>query len=313
LRLLKIVAYHALELKEDLQEELAQTPTQPWKNVIPQLFCRLNHAESYVRKSISELLCRIAKDLPHLIIYPAVVGSQDGPTKIETVHSTNEKSIFENENSKSQDKKSVTQQKLTDAQSENLSSEEEIVSEADENSLTENDPDQELDIANKNQPDAEQDNPDVENEDEEEDEEKAIMHEEKKVELKNNYKYLLDTLLSSNPKMIEQVKLFVNEMRRITLLREELWYGTLNQIHTDLDKRMEQLTLEMGKLKANQSLGVNEKNSIAKEKYEILLQPIVSILEHVNEITTKLDAETPNEEQFQVKIHRKFEISIFLN
>lgn len=245
-----------------------------------------------------------------MIIYPAVVGSQDGPTKIETVHTTKEKGIFENENSKSQDKKLDTQQKLTEAQSENLSSssgdgevntQDVNFQEVNENSLTENepDPDQELDNLNKNQADAEQDNPDAENE-EEDDEEKAKIHEEKKVELKNNYKYLLDTLLSSNPKMIEQVKLFVNEMRRITLLREELWYGTLNQINTDLEKRMEQLTLEMVKLKANQSLSVNEKNSISKEKYEILLQPIVSILEHVNEITTKLDAETPNEEQFQV-------------
>ena len=99
-----MLAKHASELKEDLEGGLAQTPTQPWKSIIPQLFCRLNHAETYVRKSISELLCRIAKDLPHLIIYPAVVGSQDGPTKIETVHSSNDKSIFDTESSKSQEK-----------------------------------------------------------------------------------------------------------------------------------------------------------------------------------------------------------------
>ena len=156
---------------------------------------------------------------------------------------------------------------------------------------------------NENQEDADQDVRHVEDnerEDEEEDDENEIMHEEKKVELKNNYKYLLDTLFGTNPKMIEEVKLLVNEMRRITLLREELWYGTLNQIHTDLNKRMDQLTAEMSRIKVNQSLSDSEKNNIAKEKYEILLQPIVSILEHVNEITTKLDAETPNEEQFQV-------------
>ena len=43
--------------------------------IIPQLFSRLSHPESYVRQSISELLCRIALDTPHLIVYPAVVGS----------------------------------------------------------------------------------------------------------------------------------------------------------------------------------------------------------------------------------------------
>ena len=42
--------------------------------IIPQLFSRLNHPEAYVRQSVSELLCRVAQDAPHLIVYPAVVG-----------------------------------------------------------------------------------------------------------------------------------------------------------------------------------------------------------------------------------------------
>ena len=46
-----------------------------YTGIIPQLFSRLSHPESYVRQSISELLCRIALDTPHLIVYPAVVGS----------------------------------------------------------------------------------------------------------------------------------------------------------------------------------------------------------------------------------------------
>ena len=64
--------------------------------------------------------------------------------------------------------------------------------------------------------------------DESEEEEEIVK--EKKVELRNSYKYLLDTLIETNPKMIDEVKLFVHELRRITLLREELWFGTLNQI-----------------------------------------------------------------------------------
>ena len=42
--------------------------------IIPQLFSRLNHPESYVRRSVSDLLCRLASDAPHLVVYPAVVG-----------------------------------------------------------------------------------------------------------------------------------------------------------------------------------------------------------------------------------------------
>ena len=224
------MAKHAPDLKDELQEGLNQTPTQPWKNIIPQLFCRLNHVEPYVRKSISELLCRIAKDLPHLIIYPAVVGSQDGPTKIETVHSSNDKSIFDNENSsKSQENakkllvmESAQQQKQpnaaaeSDGESENNSGACVVgFREVDDESNSLN-VDNETELLDKNQADlVEQDMPAVVNENgqEEEDEEKEIMHEEKQVELKNNYKYLLDTLFAANPRMVEQVKLFVGEMR----------------------------------------------------------------------------------------------------
>ena len=46
--------------------------------IIPQLFSRLSHPEPYVRLSVSDLLCRVALDAPHLIVYPAVVGYSSG-------------------------------------------------------------------------------------------------------------------------------------------------------------------------------------------------------------------------------------------
>lgn len=136
----------------------------------------------------------------------------------------------------------------------------------------------------------------------ESEDEQEIDKEEKKVELKNSYKYLLDTLVQSNPRMIEEVKLFVHEMRRITLLREELWVGTLNQIHSDINKRIEQLTSEINKVNVNQFLSESDKTSIIKDKYEIFLQPIISVLEHVHDITINLAPETPNEHHFKVNI-----------
>lgn len=75
LRLLKLIVKHAMELQNVLETGLANTPTQPWKVIIPQLFSRLNHPENYVRRRVSELLCRLAEDAPHLITFPAVVGA----------------------------------------------------------------------------------------------------------------------------------------------------------------------------------------------------------------------------------------------
>lgn len=78
LRLLRLIVKHALSLQDVLDGGLAATPTGPWKAIIPQLFSRLNHHELFVRKRVSELLCRVARDAPHIIIFPAVVGCGQG-------------------------------------------------------------------------------------------------------------------------------------------------------------------------------------------------------------------------------------------
>lgn len=75
LRLLRLVVKHALELQNVLESGLSTTPTGPWKEIIPQLFSRLSHPEAYVRTRVSELLCRVAENSPHLITFPAVVGA----------------------------------------------------------------------------------------------------------------------------------------------------------------------------------------------------------------------------------------------
>lgn len=45
--------------------------------IIPQLFARLNHPDKYVQTKVANLLCRIAKNSPQLIVYPTVVGCSD--------------------------------------------------------------------------------------------------------------------------------------------------------------------------------------------------------------------------------------------
>jgi PI-3-kinase-related kinase SMG-1 len=80
LRLLQLTVKYALELQESLQAGLEATPSAKWRPIIPQLFSRLNHPVRSVRNRISELICRIAQDFPHLIIFPAVVGSASSVT-----------------------------------------------------------------------------------------------------------------------------------------------------------------------------------------------------------------------------------------
>ena len=64
--------------------------------IIPQLFARLSHPENYVRRSVSELLCRVAQDAPHLIVYPAIVGSTSGKTDNKVTEESSESFVLLN-------------------------------------------------------------------------------------------------------------------------------------------------------------------------------------------------------------------------
>lgn len=94
LRLLRLIVKHASGLQEVLEQGLHTTPIAPWKVIIPQLFSRLNHHEPYVRKSVCDLLCRLAKSRPQLVIFPAVVGAnreqQDATAPPATARPTTE-------------------------------------------------------------------------------------------------------------------------------------------------------------------------------------------------------------------------------
>lgn len=88
LRLLRLIVKHSDEVQEVVESRLGSSPTSPWTAIVPQLFSRLNHRELYVRKRVAELLSRIGVDSPHLIIFPAVVGSHTGASTIKEMPTT---------------------------------------------------------------------------------------------------------------------------------------------------------------------------------------------------------------------------------
>ncbi|XP_041987435.1 serine/threonine-protein kinase SMG1 [Aricia agestis] len=237
LRLLRLIVKHAMELQSVLESGLANTPTQPWKVIIPQLFSRLNHPETYVRKCVSDLLCRLAEDTPHLITFPAVVGAVE-----------NEQNSFP-----------------------------------------------ELNIArpflsNDNE-DSEDDTLDVDDSDSE----KVVNN-----ELNSCFLDMVETLSKQAPRTIQQVKLLVKELQRINLLWDELCLGTLVQHHSDFSKRLTQLEAEVIKVKNNTNLSAEEKEKLIKEKHRIIFEPIVFVLEQLNQITSA-KPETPHEAAFQAR------------
>jgi len=75
--------------------------------------------------------------------------------------------------------------------------------------------------------------------------------------------------------MISEVRILVSELRRITLLWDELWLGTLVQRQTDISRRISQLEAELNKTENHPHLTDIEKEHIAVEKYTMLLKPVI--------------------------------------
>ncbi|XP_031845911.1 serine/threonine-protein kinase Smg1 isoform X3 [Nomia melanderi] len=300
LRLLRLVVKHALELQNVLESGLSSTPTAPWKQIIPQLFSRLSHPEAYVRTRVSELLCRVAENSPHLITFPAVVGAVSGQRKScdKVLYAKTESNSAENDLSYVEEERGV----------ESMDHEDEEAEEREQDQEQRLEDDQPRGQATRDE------------EEEEEGEEEiaagadgssTIYHyrDEHEKLMDCCFSQLVDCLSNRVQDSVEQIKVLVKELRRITLLWDELWLATLCQHHTEISKRFEQLEIEVQKVQDNVWLTIEEKDELIAEKHRIILKPVVFILENLFAMTS-VPAETPHERSFQEKFGPSIEEAI---
>lgn len=258
LRLLRLIVKHSHEVQEVVESGLGCSPTSPWTAIVPQLFSRLNHPEPYVRKRVAELLSRIGVDSPHLIIFPAVVGSHTGASTIKEMPNTR---LF----------------RLKEQFDHEDEGEEEDEEEEEENDDEDDGNDDDLKNSN----------------------ERAAC-------LENSFLGILETLSKKYGEEISQVKMLVSELRRITLLWDELWLGALNQHQTDIARRFLQLQTEVKVTEANVHLPQNVRDHLVAEKHRLILKPLLFVLEQLHAITS-VTPETPHEKKFQEKYGKDIE------
>ncbi|CAF4861805.1 unnamed protein product [Rotaria socialis] len=151
------------------ETKLLNSPTVAWKRLIPQLFSHLNHPDSSARDYLTNLLIRIAKDFPQLILYSVVVGITDD-SKMRRIKSRDD-NIYQ--------RKSASTHESEDEKSEN----------------------------------------DIDEDDEEEDD---IEKQENAVAMQNSFRLIYNVLSETNSHLVGQVKLFIHELRRVTVLWNEL-------------------------------------------------------------------------------------------
>ncbi|XP_019454155.1 PREDICTED: serine/threonine-protein kinase SMG1-like [Lupinus angustifolius] len=110
--------------------------------------------------------------------------------------------------------------------------------------------------------------------------------------------HVLGCLKELYPHLVQDVQLMINELGNVTVLWEELWLSTLQDLHTDVMRRINVLKEEAARIAENITLSQNEKNKINSARYSAMMAPIVVALER-RLASTSRKPETPHEAWFQ--------------
>lgn len=90
---------------------------------------------------------------------------------------------------------------------------------------------------------------------------------------------IADCLTQLYPKLIQDVRLVIDELGSMTVLWEELWLSTLQDLHTDVMRRISMLKDEAARIAENSTLSHTEKTKINAAKYSAMMAPIIVALE----------------------------------
>lgn len=110
--------------------------------------------------------------------------------------------------------------------------------------------------------------------------------------------HILDCLMKLYPKLVQDVKLMIYELGNVTVLWEELWLSTLQDLHGDVMRRVNLLKEEAARIAENVTLSRSEKVKINAAKYSAMMAPIVVALERRLVLISR-KPETPHEKWFQ--------------
>ena len=115
-------------------------------------------------------------------------------------------------------------------------------------------------------------------------------------ELKVTYQSIIDLMAAQVPEMVADVQLLLSELRRMVLLRDELWVAVLQLLHPQVEQLLLRFQAQSAKLQRDKKIDVSKQN-VLQQHFKILFDPIVMVLEAVAGITCS-PAETPHETWF---------------
>ncbi|KAJ0981772.1 hypothetical protein J5N97_010027 [Dioscorea zingiberensis] len=128
-------------------------------------------------------------------------------------------------------------------------------------------------------------------------------------EYSEEIQHLLDCLYKLHPKLVQDVQLVINELGMITVLWEEQWLSTLQDLHSDVMRRISMLKDEAARIAGNSTLSYGEKTKLNAAKYSALMAPVVVALER-RLASTSREPETAHEIWFQEEYGEQLKLAI---
>ncbi|XP_074335178.1 uncharacterized protein LOC141672466 [Apium graveolens] len=122
--------------------------------------------------------------------------------------------------------------------------------------------------------------------------------------------HVLACLSKLYPRLIQDVQLVIKQLENVTVLWEELWLSTLQDLHTDVIRRANLLKEEAARIAENTTLSHAEKNKINAAKYSAMMAPIFVALER-RLASTSRKPETPHEMWFHQEYKEQIRMAIF--
>ncbi|KAH6814874.1 hypothetical protein C2S51_023892 [Perilla frutescens var. frutescens] len=111
------------------------------------------------------------------------------------------------------------------------------------------------------------------------------------------------------PNLVHDAQLIIKELENVTVLWEELWLGTLQDLHADVMRRISLLKEEAARIAENTTLTHGQKNKINAAKYSAMMAPIVVVLER-RLTSTSRKPETPHEVWFVDEYHEQIRSAV---
>ncbi|CAN0927744.1 Serine/threonine-protein kinase SMG1 [Linum grandiflorum] len=121
--------------------------------------------------------------------------------------------------------------------------------------------------------------------------------------------HILGSLKELYPRLIQDVELMISELGNVTVLWEELWLSTLQDLHADVMRRVNVLKEEATRIAENATLSLNEKKKINGAKYSAMMAPIIVALER-RLASTSRKPETPHEAWFCDEYRERLKLAI---